>query len=285
MNLFRNEERLGYAGNFFKACRLSSQPLIAFCDQDDKWLENKLETCVKAFNDPEVLLCVHSAELWYGTNRTGKYYPKFHKRKTYAPLSAYAYPLPTHPGFAMIIRRTLFEITDNDVRPIFPPLGQPFGHDQWAWLLAAIFGKIVVLPDVLNLYRKHSNNMFGGSDVTMNKTLSLAMKPRSYRDLSNNELYFADFLRQMALPHSAPLRARVNAAVSSLTGRAHLNAFRSELYAEESNVLQRMLAFGKILLHGGYLPGRGSARIGMRAAIKDFVFGVPGIHKHLWTQS
>jgi glycosyltransferase involved in cell wall biosynthesis len=32
VKLVRNAERLGYAGNFFKACRSSSQPLIAFCD-------------------------------------------------------------------------------------------------------------------------------------------------------------------------------------------------------------------------------------------------------------
>jgi hypothetical protein len=246
-------------------------------------LENKLETCMKEFKDPEVLLCVHSGELWYGTGRSGKYDPRFPKHRTFPPLSAY--PMQTHSGYAMIIRRTLFEITDNSIRPIFAPTGQPLGHDQWAWLLAAIFGKIVVLLDVLCLYRQHNNNLFGGSARSMNKTLSLAMQPRSYRDLSNNELYFADFLKQMPLPHSAPLRARLDAAVSSLTRRAHLNAFRSELYTEKSNVVQRVQAFGKILLHGGYLPGRGSARIGMRAAVKDFVFGVPGIHKRLWAQS
>jgi hypothetical protein len=162
--------------------------------------------------------------------------------------------MQTHSGYAMIIRRTLLEITDNSIRPIFAPTGQPLGHDQWAWLLAAIFGKIVVLPDVLCLYRQHNNNLFGGSARSMNKTLSLAMQPRSYRDLSNNELYFADFLKQMPLPHSAPLRARLDAAVSSLTRRAHLNAFRSELYTEKSNVVQRVQAFGKILLHGGICP-------------------------------
>jgi cellulose synthase/poly-beta-1,6-N-acetylglucosamine synthase-like glycosyltransferase len=84
VKLSRNEERLGYADNFFKACRLCSEQPIAFCDQDDKWLENKLATCVETFKDPEVLLCVHSGELWYGTNRTGKYYPRFHKRRTFA---------------------------------------------------------------------------------------------------------------------------------------------------------------------------------------------------------
>jgi len=283
VKLFRNEERLGYTGNFLKACGLCSQQIIAFCDQDDKWMGNKLETCVKAFEDPEVLLCVHSGELWYGTGRSGKYDPRFQKRRTFPALSAY--PLQTHSGYAMVIRKALLEITDNSVRPISHERGIPLGHDQWVWFLAAVFGSIVVLPDVLCFYRQHDKNLFGGSARSLNKTLSLAMKPRSYADLSTAELYFADFLRQMALPHSAPLRARLDAAVSSLTRRAHLNTLRSQLYGENSNVLQRLQVFGKILFHGGYLPGRGSARIGMRAAFKDFVFGVPGIHKRLWASS
>ena len=119
----------------------------------------------------------------------------------------------------------------------------------------------------------------------MNKTLSLAVQPRSYLQVSNTETDVAEFLRQMAPPQSAGQRTRLNAAVVSLTRRAHLNALRAQLYGEDSNVLQRLQAFGKILFDGGYLPGRGSARIGMRAAFKDFVFGVPGIHKRLWAQS
>jgi len=282
VRLFRNEQRLGYANNFLKATSLCSEKLIAFCDQDDVWLEDKLKTCLGAFEDPEVLLCVHSGELWSGTNRTETYNPRFQARRVFVPLSAY--PIQTYPGFAMVIRKKVLEITDNHRRPGFAA-GEQMGHDQWVWFLAAIFGEIVVLPDILCLYRQHGNNLFGGTARNVRRTASLAIRPRSYQDISRIEVHFAEFLQQITPQSSASLRPRAEAAARSLIRRAHLNALRAQLYAKESNVFQRLGAFGGILMHGGYLPGRESARIGTRAALKDFVFGVPGIHKRLWGSS
>ena len=41
----RNPARLGFADNFLSGCQSASSDLIAFCDQDDVWLENKLALC------------------------------------------------------------------------------------------------------------------------------------------------------------------------------------------------------------------------------------------------
>lgn len=283
VNLFRNESRLGYADNFLKAFRLCSSQLIAFCDQDDKWFEKKIEICVREFEDPEVLLCLHSAQLLYGAGATGGYHPRFQKRRVFSPLSTY--PVQGCPGFAMVICRSLLEIADNDVRPAFTATGELLGHDRWAWFLASIFGKIVVLPDVLSFYRQHENNTVGATALNLNRTISLLMLPRSYQTLAADERSFSEFLAHMAEQYSSFRHDRLNAAALQLSRRAQLNAFRAQLYAEESNVLQRIKAYGEILRRGGYLPGKVFARIGIRSGFKDFVFAVPGMHKRLWAPS
>ncbi|MGA8529432.1 MAG: glycosyltransferase, partial [Acidobacteriaceae bacterium] len=61
VKIHRNDVRLGFADNFFKAASLCEGELIAFSDQDDVWLEDKLSVCSSHFVDPDVFLVAHSA--------------------------------------------------------------------------------------------------------------------------------------------------------------------------------------------------------------------------------
>src|SRR5438270_11298194 len=58
-----NQYRLGYARNFRKAASLCSGELIAFCDQDDWWLPERLEVCALRFDDAGLQLLYHNAWL------------------------------------------------------------------------------------------------------------------------------------------------------------------------------------------------------------------------------
>ena len=71
VSIHRNTTKLGYANNFLHAASLCSGLLVAFSDQDDVWAESKLGSCVAFFEDPEVLLAVHAAEVWNGQQKMG----------------------------------------------------------------------------------------------------------------------------------------------------------------------------------------------------------------------
>src|SRR5689334_13791199 len=58
-----NADRLGYRANFMRAADLCQSELIAFCDQDDFWYPHKLSTSIKPFEDREVLLTYHNADI------------------------------------------------------------------------------------------------------------------------------------------------------------------------------------------------------------------------------
>ena len=62
VKLYVNKERLGYTGNFMKACSLTSGDLIALCDQDDVWVKEKLEHLKGHFEEEssEITLVAHS---------------------------------------------------------------------------------------------------------------------------------------------------------------------------------------------------------------------------------
>jgi glycosyltransferase involved in cell wall biosynthesis len=60
----RNTVRLGHARNFLKAASLCRGDLVAFCDQDDVWLENKVEASAAVFEAPDSpSVAVHSARV------------------------------------------------------------------------------------------------------------------------------------------------------------------------------------------------------------------------------
>lgn len=272
----RNPKNLGYANNFMRAALSCEGDLIAFCDQDDLWLENKLETCAAAFDDAETLLCVHSADLWDGQTRSGQRCPGYDERSTFKPLGIY--PLQSSYGFAMVVRREIFSIADNEHRfqkALPPALCMP--HDQWCWFLASIFGNMVLLPDILVLYRQHGGNVFGGS---INETgISGVVAVRDYEAAALAETRAAAYLNGLAAQCAEKWKPRARAGAALMARCGQINTLRAKIHRADSSLPGRFSAFLSIVLRTRYAVNQPGARQGVRAAIKDLLLGVTGIQR------
>ncbi len=161
-----NDERLGWRGNFVEATGLCSHDLVAFCDQDDVWYPGKLETIVREFDDPSVMLVHHNADLVdprgeaYGTLQ-----PVTTEKRIIEALSR-----PTHwsnpLGLTMVFRAVLARY--NDLWPESIDLAVPghrAAHDQWFYFLATNLGTVISLPQRLLGYRQHQGNSVGWNDA------------------------------------------------------------------------------------------------------------------------
>jgi glycosyltransferase involved in cell wall biosynthesis len=174
-----SNERRGAVGNF--AAALVAMPknceLIAFCDQDDEWLPEKLEKLVSYFDDPRVM-AVHSdlslvnsvghqisSSCWSVERRdhTAKSAEKFILRN---PVT----------GCSLIFRSSLLQ----DALPIpLQPMKSPyFYHDVWIALIALLHGRVVACPAALVRYRQHGKNAVGAEQRS-------ARKFGSWRGLKN----------------------------------------------------------------------------------------------------
>jgi glycosyltransferase involved in cell wall biosynthesis len=160
VRIYRNQRNVGYADNFLKAASLCEGDWVAFCDQDDVWLEHKLEIICKFLeNSSEIFLITHSAALvdeqlaplgaLFPNHRTTKIVERLRGRFWY-----------TLYGFTAIFRRILVtEIPWQDRPRDFTGPCKKQSHDLWVYFLASILGQVVFLSDVLALYRRHGSTV------------------------------------------------------------------------------------------------------------------------------
>lgn len=266
---YRNKFRLGYADNFLKAASLCNGDVIAFSDQDDIWIDNKLDICSQLFSDPSIVLVLHSARTFNQQSGMERTYPNIsHTRILEWGKSD---PFENQPGFAMLFRKKLLQLVDNSTRP-----WRASTHDQWTWFLASTTGRIALVADKLALYRQHETNLLGvpqHSGAKWNPARSATAE--DYSSMAESELEGSNILRAAA-GHWPALAKHLARSAEKLHYRSRIHRLRSRIYARPANILQRTRAFGQIALLGGYLPDRSKAHLGIRSAIKDLVLGVPG---------
>lgn len=142
--------------NFLHTLKYSASDFICFCDQDDVWLESKLEKLFGAIKekDNSIPQAVFSnAYLW--NSNTNKIYGQ----------ATLAFPRNIESllflncgiqGAAAIfnkrMRETLLVSLENIVM-----------HDWYLTIAACTFGKIDYLNENLMLYRQHGNNVTGNA--------------------------------------------------------------------------------------------------------------------------
>lgn len=272
VSVFRNETRLGYGDNFLKAASLCRGDLIAFCDQDDIWMGDKIRVCRAFFADPEVMLTIHSARTLNSSGERGFRIPDVSRTRTLE--FGKCDPFAIYQGFAMLVRKEVLTIIDPERRP-----SHLRSHDLWVWFLAASSGSIATISDELALYRQHETNVFGVRQrAGIGSQTRDIFETLNYDKKADLELACSDILMNAA--QQEPDRAdRLKIAARKLRARSELHRLRTRIYTPGSALFGRAAIFSRILLRGGYWPDASAMRLGPRALAKDLLFGIPGIYK------
>jgi glycosyltransferase involved in cell wall biosynthesis len=272
VRIFRNSTRLGYEDNFLKAASLCTGDLLAFCDQDDIWLEQKLSLCSKYFSDPRIEGVLHSGQTLLHTGERGKLHPNFPRTKVWE--AGEFDPFSGVPGYAIVIRRDLLDLVDNTVRPM-----RLKSHDNWSWLLASSAGRVVTLAEVLVLYRQHGANVFGvPSRLTLAAAIRASTGVHEFIEEADSESFSARTLEAAARQDPNRATALLHSA-RKLRYRSTLHWIRTSMYGERSSFFARAAKFSRLALMGGYFPDRSRARLGPKCGAKDVLLGVSGVYK------
>lgn len=145
-----NEKNLGFSKNFEKALKMCNGELIAISDQDDIWLEDKLELLLENIGDKTL---IHSDSSLMDEN--GNVY--CHSMKEAANNVEYAQNADKHILWVSFLtgHSCLFnhELLDRAM-PI--PASEPY--DAWLPIIASRLNGIGYLHKPLTLFRQHRKN-------------------------------------------------------------------------------------------------------------------------------
>ena len=153
-----NEINLGTAENFAQAINLCQGEVIALCDQDDLWHQNKLARLEHLFqSNPKVALAFSDADLIDGQGNflNSRLWSQFSfsepKQRQMETGQAFNSLLVQNivTGAAMAFRSEFKSL----VLPI--PYGQPLVHDAWIALLIAAVAELGLIEEPLISYRQH----------------------------------------------------------------------------------------------------------------------------------
>lgn len=149
--------------NFMRLMRYATSEYIMFCDQDDYWFPEKVQSMLKIMKQQEKKdkgpILIYSDYQVTDENlnpiRENKKSNQIYKAKldiNHLLVQNYI------TGCTIMVNKELYEHTQEYKKEILM-------HDWWLAIYAATFGKIKHYPRVLMYYRQHGNNCVGAVNV------------------------------------------------------------------------------------------------------------------------
>ncbi|ALN72847.1 glycosyltransferase [Aureimonas sp. AU20] len=269
----QNQTRLGYGENFLSATKLCRGDYVAFCDQDDEWLPEKLKTCIDEMERHNAVLCVHAASLIDGESREIGTFDQGISQFELRP-SLSLPPWDVYFGLTQVFRRYLLDLIPSERRGLDNhAVGSPLSHDRWAHFLGDSFGSTVALPARLVRYRQHGKNAYGG----LRKGLLLRLRGKL---VASAEIMA---MHHTIAAHRAALLREVESAAQDVSIRSHAHAAAqywdrlARLYADRDRIYRaprlgdRLSTFRRLQAERAYA---GETGFGRNVLLKDFLIGV-----------
>ncbi|HEU0118548.1 MAG TPA: glycosyltransferase family 2 protein [Alphaproteobacteria bacterium] len=272
----KNEDRLGYRGNFMRAANLCNSDIIAFCDQDDVWRPHKLEKMLKLLEQPDVLLAFHDA------------LAVTQSLEVLSPLGIQSAPSHLNPhqtispwwyglGFTLVFKRSLLDYTQ------FWPLSADFfkpqereAHDQWFYFLASCLGSITYDDEPLVFYRQHTTNTEGwkpsGGALNRLKKMWSVDTLSLLRERGTGAGHRAVVMEKISQASSGPTAERASSAAKGYSKLAEGYTRREAIYTGPTLGV-RLKAFGTAHDIGAY-QRPWAWGVGGKEGLRDLIRGV-----------
>lgn len=148
IKLFQGPQK-GVKKNFENALRHCQNEIIFLADQDDIWLEGKVEYVLSAF-DQGASVVMHDARIVDNENHT--ICASFFEMKNVKTGFIHNLIKNGYMGCCMAFRKDLLQY-------ILPIPEYIYMHDQWIGLVGEQIGKNVLIDQPYLLYRRHGDNV------------------------------------------------------------------------------------------------------------------------------
>jgi glycosyltransferase involved in cell wall biosynthesis len=286
VHIYRNEKPLGQAHSFLQAASLCEGDLIAFCDQDDVWLPEKLQYCLALFTyEPELMLVSHNA--WVSDEKLSKIKllssckTCIYERGGFQP---FVYPLI---GFTQVFRKELVQDIPWNTRPSVEESLQSKSPDSlmsyacWVAIVASSLGKVMVSDIVLAFYRQYGKDAIKleqGNKVEIQgirKSLygMNSLQVRNYLELQGLYQEYADCLEKVSKDVASdhiPLLLKASKQYHKI---AIAFSNREALYEENLSVCKKVQRLTKLVVQRTYVQTH-CGGLGIECFFKDLIYAI-----------
>lgn len=172
-----SERTLGVVENFEKGLSLIDTDFIFFCDQDDVWKPQKIESTIDCMKNTGASFCFSNADvvdkklrrldksLW----RMYGFQPKLNE-DTYVHYA----PGKESDLFVQLLSNNVVTGMTMCLRKFLVPIMLPFSkhgyHDAWVSIIASLTTDVVSLDENLVLYRQHESNYEGANKINKKRS-------------------------------------------------------------------------------------------------------------------
>ena len=243
--LHQNEENLGYSKNFLDCIKKCDTDYIFICDQDDFWLENKVEEMENFINKNIDSYCwMHDCSL---TNENLEI-------KVKSKINNIQRQFMDSNSFVMGSCMVLSKKAKKYIYP-YPSNMSKFGHDNWIAFVMHAINKLRVTSKSLLLYRRH------GENTSINDVNSLSFSNRFFillkrliekisspKNTSNKKFT----LRNRDLEWSLLLKKNTEKYNLTIKNEFQIKTFKLASKISENNFLGRIFLIRKLTLLGYY---------------------------------
>lgn len=192
IKIIKNENNLGYNKNFEKLLNYVEADYFMLSDQDDFWLENKVEESYKKITSEGLNLVCSDLEVVDENLKTiypsmWEFWPDYNIKNKIKKSKDYRSCLMTNciTGCTTIVNSKL-------IPKLIPLPGDPIIHDWWIGLVAGADKNIGYIEKPLIKYRQHGNNQIGYVTTKMIYKFSSALR----KHWINNHIQILEVLQK-----------------------------------------------------------------------------------------
>ena len=163
-HFYANDHNLGYADNFRQLIYRCKGDIVFFCDQDDVWVEDRVEKMMKVMESNGDISVLYTKECRFTEDKNNiKCYESLKctgslKKIQFTPYNRY---LRTE-GCTMCVRKIFLEEIKSEWY-------NGWAHDEAVWSFAILKDALYFFDYVYVLYRRHSGNVFGNKQNSKEK--------------------------------------------------------------------------------------------------------------------
>lgn len=187
-----NKSNLGYGSNFIQATRMTKGDLIFFCDQDDIWVEDRVEVMSSLMENNQGILMLGSEFESFTSSSSTPEVPSWEQSqfKRNGSLEQLKFQAKNifigYQGCSMCIRRSFFD-------QIWPYWYPGWAHDEFVWKLSICLGGAYIYHGITLRRRLHSTN------VSMRKMRDITQRVKFLEDLKKSH----EAMLQFSMDHQA----------------------------------------------------------------------------------